>query len=938
MSAGPGFGKRPALAGVERGSLLVGRDVERARLDALLDAARAGRSEVLVVRGEAGVGKTTLLDYAAGRAIGIRVLRARGVEAESGLAFAALDELLRPVLSCLDGLPERQAAALRGALALSEASEVDRFAVYVATLGLLATAAEKGPLLVLIDDAQWLDGSSAEALVFAGRRLEAEGIALVFAAREGDPDEFVAPGLDELHVHGLDRDAVARLLALRAAGPVPSAVLDRLTAETAGNPLVLLELSNVLTPGQLAGDQPLDEPLAAGEAAKFAFLHRAQALSAPAREALVLAATAGDGDLAPLLVALDAARLGTRPLAEAEAAGLVRIAEGRLSFQHPLVRSAVYAAADPPARRRAHRAMADAVGELRPDRRAWHLARAAIGPDEEVAAALEKAAVAARRRSGYAAAAVAYERAARLSPPGTRRVERLVAGGEAARRAGRSEHAAALLRQAAADATEDRVRAEISHKRGRLEWFAGRPRQAERLFVDAAGLVGGSDPMWSALLLVEASLAAGYAGDAAGAVAIARRARARELEGAASIGADAALSTALYWAGEGAQAHLLLLGAIAAVDARDLAALDPEAVLFAANWSVYTGTEVRRARMLVDRVLDEARASGALWVLSGALNVSAQLLLREGEWAQAYAAAGEGARIAAEVDNALQRRWLLGLLALVEAAQGREAECRAHVEEAQMLIAGTEFARPPELGEALGLLELGLGRPELALAHLEEATAAGGGPGARRLSRPAVGDLVEARLHHAGEVPDELMTAVVHAGDGDFEGCAAVVERCRALVAGEDEFDARFGRALKLHGGGWPFARARTQLCYGERLRRAGRRIDARAQLRTALETFERLGARPWAERASDELRATGERIARRDPTASERLTPQELQIALTVARGATNREAGAALFLSPKTIEFHLGRVYRKLGLRSRTELAHTLRDTLRPEPAGDA
>ncbi len=358
-------GKRGDEAGDAGRSALVGRGVEQARLDALPASAREGRSGVVLVSGEAGVGKTALLEYAAGRAGAMRVLRARGVEAESGLAFAALDELLRPVLSCLDGLPARQAAALRSALALSESSDVDRFAIYVATLGLLAAAAEDAPLLVLVDDAHWLDGSSADALVFAGRRLEAEGIALVFAARVGDLEEFVAPGFEELHVGGLDRAAAARLLERDGARVIAPDVIDRLTAETAGNPLALIELGELLSSEQLAGEQPLGEPLAAGDAAQRAFLRRARALSVPGYHALVVATAAGDGELGPLLGALEALGVGAQPLADVEAAGLVTIADGRLTFAHPLVRSAVYTAAEPAERRRAHRALADAPGEQR---------------------------------------------------------------------------------------------------------------------------------------------------------------------------------------------------------------------------------------------------------------------------------------------------------------------------------------------------------------------------------------------------------------------------------------------------------------------------------------------------------------------------------------------------------------------------------------------
>jgi len=916
--------------------LVVGRELEQRRLDALLDAARAGRSGVLVVRGVAGAGKTTLMEYAAEHAGGMRMLRARGVEAETGLAFAALDQLLHPVLELLDELPGRQAAALRSALALSDAAESDRFAVYVARLMLLAAAAEARPLLALVDDAHWLDRSSAEALRFAGRRLEAEGVALVFAARDREPDEFAAPGFEELHVDGLDVEAAATVLHRRGAR-LSRAVVARITAETGGNPLALIELGELLTAQQLAGEQPLPEPLAAGEAAQRGFLRRAQLLSAGAQAALVVAASAGEAELGPLLAALDSIGVGRHALNDVEAAGLIDLRGGRVVFEHPLLRSAVYGAADPSERRSAHRALADALASQAPDRRAWHLAKAALGPDEDVAAALERAAEAARRRTGYAAAAEALERAAQFTPPGGPRVQQLIAGADMARHAGRVKLALRLLDSAAAEEPDVRLVVEITHARGRLDWMRGQARRAVREYAEAAAMVEHTNAGVAVLAWLEASMAARDAGDIPRAVEAAQRAEA--LAGAGedllAAAARALVGVACYWSGESGEAHARLSHAIAASDrqqladlgAGSLADLSAESLIYLTAWRVWTGVNVERGRAPLEGLLDTTRDAGALGLLAFALAVYGQLLLRDGQWETAYATAAEAAVIAAEVGAAPQQQYLLGALALMEAAQGRERACRAHAEEALAITRATELATPATVHEALGLLELGAGRAEQALAHLETATIAGGS-GDKRLARPSLGDLVEAHVRSGRSVPATLTAALSRAGEGDFDGSQAVMHRCLGLLAGEDAFDAHFSRALELHGEVWPFARARTELGYGERLRRAGRRIDARTQLHAALATFETVGASPWAERARRELRATGERIARRDPTTAEQLTPQELQIALLVARGASNRETAAAVFLGPKTVEHHLSQIYRKLGLRSRSELARTLHD----------
>ena len=906
---------------------LVARSVERARIDRLLEAARTGRSDAVILRGEAGIGKSTLLRHAADRAAGMTVLEARGVESESELPFAALSELLRPALDHLDALSGAQSAALRGALALGPSQAADRFAVYTAAVSLLAATAEDAGLLCLIDDAHWLDSSSAEALLFVARRLEADGVALLIAAREGEEPRFEAGGVEDLEVGGLDHEAVAALLAMHAARPPVAEVAQRLARETAGNPLALAELARLLSEGQLAGREPLGEPLPAGASAARSFRRRVAALSAPARRALLFAAAEAGGDLGAILAAAHSVGVAASALEEAEAAGLVAVAEASLSFSHPLVRSAAYSCATPADRRSAHRALAQTFGD---DRRAWHLAAAAFGPDEEVACALEQAAGSALGRRGYSAAAAALERAARLSPEGVPRTRRLVAAADAARQGGRTEHALRLLAEALEHACEPQLRATILHARGRIELFRGRAQAAHELLAAAASGVEGRDCDLAASMLADAALASLLAGDALGAVAMGRRAQeTTQAEGGVpELITKLILGTALYRIGQVREGlRLVQSGAAIAEHER----LEPEYRVHAAHVLTWSG-DYARARTLLRSVIEELRTTGALGVLPFALYASAGLDTRTGHWTSAYADASEAVRIASDTDNRFWRCHALACVSLVEAGQGSEERCRGHASEALALARSLDIECPREIGDALGLLELGLGRPDQAIGHLEPVTRitvgkAGGQPVLARASLP---DLVEAYVQSGRVPPTELVAGLAGLAEAvESTSFCALAARCRGLLGGDEEIDAHFTEALRLHElAGMPFATARSALSYGERLRRCGRRVESRVQLRAARETFLRLGAQPWADRAARELQATGETVRRRGALAAEQLTPQELQIALVVARGTTNREAGAALFVSPKTVEYHLGRIYRKLGVRSRTELALLVAD----------
>ena len=902
--------------------MLFGRERETARIEDVLRAARGGSGRRLVLRGEAGVGKSALLAHARRRARGMLVLQMRGVAAETNLPFAGLAELLAPVIDRAASLPQPQRDALRGAVALAPSSGSDRFAVGVATLGLLAAVSERSPVLALVEDAHWLDSASADALAFAARRLDAEGLALLVAVRAAGPTPFAGFSFEELVVAGLDVAAVAALLGARTGQRPAQDVAGRLAAATGGNALALVELARELTPRQLAGVEPLPDPLPALASAERLFAGRIASLDAQARRALLLATLAGERDVGALLAA--GARCDVEPEAfeRVEASGLLALEQGRLAFCHPLARSAAYGSATPAERRRAHRALA---GVTSGERRAWHLAHAVLGSDERAAGALDEAADSARRRGAFAEAAAALERAAHLSDDRARRTHRLIRAADAARLAGRGEHALRLLDDAGEAVRADpRRHAQALHLRYLVELSAGRARAASRHQADAGERLRAIDPHAAAGAFAEAGLAAAVGGDHREALRLAELAqRLLAADGPPAIRGTAGLvyGYALYRAGALGKAAPVLLSAAALIEER--AAREPAVVAFAALMLVLLGRH-ERADALLHPLEAELRAAGALETLPLALCASAALDLRRGRWARAHACAAEAADIAAHTGHVLWRCQALACVAFVDAAQGRASACRAHAADAHALAGQVDLEPVREAWDALGLLALGAGDAEAAIAVLERSTGVPGDRDALQL-RESTPDLVEAYVREGDpRAATVAARASEQVGTSALPALRSIAARCNALVAADEVLDERFGDALALlEDADMPFALARTALVYGERLRRARRRRDARRHLRAALEVFHRLGAAPWAERAERELRATGEHRQPRDPTAAERLTPQELQIALVVARGATNREVARTLFLSPKTVERHLSVVYRKLGVRSRTDLA---------------
>jgi DNA-binding CsgD family transcriptional regulator len=903
--------------------VLVGREPDCARIDDLLARARRGRSGALVIRGAAGLGKTALLEYAAEQAEGMTIVRAIGVEYEAELQFSGLLELIRPLLDGIDEIPPQQAEALRSALGLAAAKPYDRFTICAATLSLIAAAAESNPLLVLVDDAHWLDRATLDALLFAVKRLVADSAAILLAVREDGKHTFDAPALDELHLRPL-RGKEAEQLITGPHGRVMAPEVGRtLCAATQGNPLALLEISGQLSDEQLAGREPLPDPIPAGPTLERVFVQRAEALPDDSRRALVVAAVSIAEDVETIAAALDALAIGRGALEPAEDAALLTIEEGRIGFRHPLMRSAVFHAAPPSERRAAHRALADALRDRDDvERFAWHLAGAALGLDEEAAIALDAAAQQAELRSSYAAAAAAHERAADLSADEHARPRRLHAAADAALRAGRADDALRLL--AAPIEQEDNVplRAASLRLRGRIEYLAGHPRQAGELLVEASRLLEDLDRRLAAEICTEACSAQLGIADAGGMLAAAERA-AQLAEGLEDDDLHELVALTRGWVlcyvGRSAEGVPLLEEALSAASS-----LDPHS-LTRVSAPLEWLDRSREAYRHACRDVSEARANGAVGLLPYLLYQQAWHGNRAGLLSEGYAAASESLSLARELDVRLPRIQSLLVLTAITGRRGAERECLAFAEEVRPELedAGLVGYRM-WLRHSLGLLAVSLGDGDGALRELEVAAR----------------ELEALRIHSRGIVPLAEI-AEVHARAGRTEDAEATLAafheslesqsrlglvttaRVRGLLATEEDFERHFDEAFALHEAlddRW--ALARTQLALGERLRRAGRRRDAREQLRLALETFEAQGAEAWADRVRAELRASGETLRRRKSWEEEELTPQELQIALHVARGMTNREVGAALFLSHKTIEFHLGRIYRKLKMHSRAEL----------------
>jgi DNA-binding CsgD family transcriptional regulator len=901
-----------------------GRASERGALDRLLEDVREGRSAVLVIRGEPGVGKSALLRYCIRQASGFRVARCVAIESEMELPFAGLHQLCAPMLSRLDALPEPQRNALSIAFGLSSGTPSDRFLVALAALSLLAEVAEEQGLLCVVDDAQWLDRASAQVLGFVARRLLAESVAIVVAVREPS-EEPELTGLPELVLEGLgDADARA-LLETVVPGRLDELVRDRIVAETRGNPLALLELPRGLTAAELAGGFALPDAGSLPLRIEDNYVRLLQELPEATQRLLLLAAADPAGDATLVRRAAQTLGIGAEALAPAKDERLLEIG-ARVQFRHPLVRSAVYRASTTADRRAAHAALAGATDpELDPDRRAWHRAHAACGVDEEVAGELMHSRGRAQRRGGIAAAAAFLERAVALTRDPSGRAARALAAAQAKFAAGDPDAAQALLTVADVGPLDELAQAQVQRLRAEMAFELRRGNDAPPLLLRAAQRLERLDAELARETYLEAMLAAFYAGRFAIGADVLDVARAAH---SAQLGGDPLPAKQLLLAG---LATRVTDGYVAAAPTLKQALhsyrdetqeLDWACLAYAAAamdlWDDTAWLEIVSARARL------ARASGTLSFMPLALDYLAGHYILAGELSVAAGLAAE----AESLESLSHGERTLPYIPLQLAAWRGEAA--AALDLVDVLTRGAaargEGAATTVAEYATAVLYNGLGEYALAAEAARNAAEAD----EIATSSWALCELVEAeagsgRRQAASAALDSLVARTRASGTDWAQGIEA---RSRALLADGEEAEDLYLRAIA-HLGRCRMAthRARAELVYGEWLRRENRRADAREQLRRAHDAFASMGIGGFAERARHELVATGERVRRRRKETHDELTPQEEQIARLARDGLTNPEIGAQLFISPRTVEWHMRKVFTKLEIGSRRDLDAALR-----------
>jgi DNA-binding CsgD family transcriptional regulator len=898
-------------------------------LDELVASVRTGQSRALVLSGEAGVGKSSLLEYLVQHASGCGVARATGIEPEMELAYAGLQQLCAPFLDRLEHLPGPQRDALGTAFGLRDGGAPDRYLVGLAVLSLFSYVADQRPLVCIVDDAQWLDAASAQALAFVARRLEAESVGLVFAVRE-DSDERQFEGLPELVVGGLDDREALELLGTVVAGPLDERLRDRIVAETRGNPLALLELPRRRrTLVELAGGFGLsDGPAALSGRIEQSFAERLAVLPPATRLLLLVAAAESVGD--PVVVWRAAAELGIGPEAAAPVAGAGLIDFGaQVRFGHPLVRSAVKAAAAPEERRRAHGAVAAVTdADVDPDRRAWHLALATAGLDEDVAAELERSAGRARARGGLAAGAAFHERAAELTPDPIRRARRALLAAEGKHQAGAPDAALRLLAVAQAGPLDELAQARAQLLHAQVTFAMTRGRDAPPLLLEAAKRLEPLDPTLARGTYLEA-FAAALSADR-----LVRGGDAREVA-AAVLAADMEPATRACGRLLYGLAHLTHDGYVAGAPALKVALRafreEPLSDGDALRW-LWLAARIARALAddeawdeLTTRHLELARRTGAFSLLPVALAERVVVELLSGRFGVATSLAAEADAVVEATGGHLPLRTSITLANW----RGRDAEAVALIE-----------AREQEVlrrGEGLWLLanEWGsaqrynaLGRYDDALVAAERAAE---DPNWLGQSIWVLAELIEAAVRggHAERAQGPLAEFGELAQAAGTDWALGTHARGAALLAEGATAERLYREAIeRLSGSHTPASQtlARAHLLYGEWLRRQHRRIDAREQLRIAHSMLADMGAEAFAERARRELQATGETVRKRTVETLDELTPQEAQVARLAADGRTNPEIGAQLFLSPRTVEWHLSKVFGKVGISSRKELGSAL------------
>ncbi|WP_350277874.1 AAA family ATPase [Kribbella sp. HUAS MG21] len=898
-----------------RDQALIGRQAELARLDELIEAARSGESRVLVLQGEAGIGKSALIEYAVTSATGFRVLRAVGLESEMELTFATLHQLCLPLLDRLAGLPDSRRHALETAFRMRVGTPPDPFLIGLAVLDLFADASERTPLLCVVDDSQWLDQASAQVLGFVARRLLAESIGLIFSTRPpGGPH---LRGLPELEIGGLRSEHARTLLTQVTRAGLDQHISDRIVAETRGNPLALIELTRGLSSTQMAGGLGLlhTEPLSGR--IEESFLNRVRDLPEPARRLLLVAAAEPIGD--PDLVRSAAGLLGL-PLGQPATEELLTIGE-RVTFRHPLVRSAAYRAASPEERRAAHQALAEVTDpQDAPERRAWHRAAAAVGPDEDVAAELERSAAHAQSRGGVAAAAAFLQRAVALTADPAHRSERILAAAETTLQAGDFEAVSRLLRSLNSRTLDDVQRGRAGLVEGHLAYALGRGAPAaSAILLKAAAQFAAVDPRGARETAVHAWLISSGMVDRDDLVALSRSIR-DILPPGGNQPVDMVADSAVLMVTEGRAAAAPIL---AKVTETMLRMTDTDLLRWGrlAPIGPYGSWDFEALRTLATRQVELLREVGALHHIPENLISLGMAQLRFGDFAAAAATVEEGDLITTVTGNQpLPPHVALQLQAL----RGREQETVKLVTETLRQAAATNWGTAL-VGARLSaaILYNGLARYPEALRHAREAEVSWN----PWISAWVLPETIEAasRTGDDDAAQDALDRFVETTQPFETDFPAGLEARARALLAEAAAADELYREAIERLGRTRMRPDlARAHLLYGEWLRREGRRLDAREQLRSAYELFAQLGMEAFAERARRELLATGETIRKRaaETGPGGALTAQELQIAQLVRDGLSNPEVGARLFISPRTVEWHLRKIFGKLGIESRREL----------------
>ncbi len=914
--------------------MLLGRDGECAQLDALITQVRAGSGAVLVLTGEAGVGKTSLLDYAATHSSGLQVLRARGIKSERNLPFAGLSDLLRPVLGHLDALPGTQRTALAAALAIGPAVSADRFAICAATLSLLGEAAVRRPFLAVVDDVHWLDAASAQALEFAARRLSDDAIGLIIALRTGAPCSFDAAGMNTLAVTGLE-GAAARELLTRTGRSIAPAVADRLVSGTGGNPLALRELTGALTDGELTGLTSLPEPLPIATAVQQAFAHRLEATSSARAATAPAGGVRRDGGPRHAAAGEPPARVGPRRSGVGRASG-AGPAQGWQRRVHPSAtalrrlprcRAAGTAGGSPRASRQ-HRPPKGIRSE-----HAWHLAAAAVGPDEDAAESLDRAAQAAHARNAFGTASRAYQRAAELTADPGRQLAKWMAAGQAACLGGDLDSADRLLNQVIKLAADPGIKADAQTMLAYATLWTSPPiAQYHRLIADAEA-VQPFDKGRAATLLALASSVCIMIGRLDLSLEIAGRAvdLGRSTAGIAWLTSQASLAHASILTGsrEAGRRSIADILADSGIARPDLAL---QQLRMRCGQSLIWCEEYQPAEELLTSSVAAGRATGRLDDLPYGLATLSDLYFRTGEWSLACAHAAEAVELSSDYPTNMNLSYALVCAGRIDAAMGAAQVCHDRLAQAVALarpigvVSVDAYARA-----ARGMLELGMANYGLAAAELARVDAHVKQYGVRDPCviqwRP---DYIESliRLGRAADAHEQLALLDAEAAATGSRWAKVTAARCRGLLLKPpQQAISQLEEAVCLaEESASVFEQARARLCLGEALLRFRRRGEGGRQLTQAYLAFEQLGAQPWADRTATELATAGVSTIPHHKPVHVRLTPQELRVALQVADGLRNHEIAARLFLSHKTIEVHLGHIYDKLGVRSRTGLARLI------------